>query len=205
MSKATWFGLVILAVACGGTQAPPPLQPVKPADGITATSTTLGPITSKTLANLAALRAALAGYDVHPVNDNGLEFDVYKNGEKLFYVIPDDSGGVFNAHLVSARIAIEGHPWKVGSPFTNAGALTQCDCWGKQPVCFTKGEHVAVAFSRACGNLGDAHARRVLEGVPIQRVIWVPRAFGIEPDAGYGGHDYGSGSDEPPDEPDDLP
>lgn len=191
--------VIALGLSCGGAPLvqPAPIAPASPS-GLEITDTALGPITAKTPANLIALRAALSGYEVQPVNDNGLEFHVYKDGEKLFYVIPTDTGAVFNVHVVSPKITVANHSWKVGTPLKNAIELTMCDCWGGKPVCFKKGDHIAVAFDRGCGGLSEARNRRVLEGVTIQRTVWNPKPFGVDSDAGYGGHDYGSTNDNDP-------
>ena len=79
---------------------------------------------------------------------------------------------------------MSGRPWRVGAPF--AGTITTCDCWGGKPVCFNKGEHVAVAFERAC--VTTAKGRRALQGKPIARLVWSPKPFDDETgDGPYGG------------------
>jgi len=162
--------------------------------------TALGPLTAKSPANLVALRELLIGYEVRPVNVGGaelasLEYQVFEDGEKVFAVIPDEDGAILNVHVVSPKVTVAAHPWKVGEPFTNAAALTACDCWGGKAVCFKKGEHVAVAFDRQCRGLGEPRGRRGLEGLEVHRTIWNPKPFGSEDDQ-YGGHEYG-GTDDP--------
>lgn len=140
----------------------------------------LGPITATTPANAAALTALLAhdGYTVRPVDRNGVEFHVFLGEELLFYVIPNDDGSLFNVHAVSSKIGITEHPqWMIGAPFSGDAMLTNCECWGSQPVCYRAGDHVAVAFERSCDGLSDARERRVLAGVRIQRAIWSPQPF----------------------------
>ena len=157
------------------------------AGALTMTSKGLGPIDSTTKATLANLRALLAGYEVRPVNDGSLEYDIFKDGERLAYVVPDDqSGYVFNVHVVSSHVAVHGYPWRVGRAFGDWAHLTTCECWGPNPTCYASGEHLAVNFDRACEGLtgGDRSALRELDGLIVQRVIWSPSAFGGDGDGG---------------------
>lgn len=153
-------------------------------DELSVRTSSVGPIRADTLATLVHLRELLAGYEVKPAHDGSLEYDVYKNGEKLFYVVPDEERGtIFNVHVVSGKVAVAGKSWRVGAPFSGAASLTTCECWGDNPTCFTAGEHVAVNFNRTCDDVTeDAAALRSLEGLTIQRVIWNPLPFGDEPD-----------------------
>jgi hypothetical protein len=148
---------------------------------LTMTPHGVGPIDSTTKATLTDLRALLVGYEVRPVNDGSLEYDIYKHGEKLAYVVPDDhSGYVFNVHAVSSKVEVTGHPWRVGRAFGDVAHLTSCECWGPNPTCYATGEHIAVNFNRDCADVttGDRNALRVLDGEIVQRVIWSPSAFG---------------------------
>ena len=147
----------------------------------------LGPITGKTPASLTALRELLGkdGYEVKPVNNSGVEYHVFLKDELLFYVIPNDDGTLFNVHVVSSKVDIAQHPqWKIGAAFAGDDVLTHCECWGAHPVCFKKGDHVAVAFKRACDGLDDERMRKVLTGVNLQRAVWSPTAFGFDDDNG---------------------
>ncbi|NVB84048.1 MAG: hypothetical protein HOV81_37075 [Kofleriaceae bacterium] len=147
-------------------------------------TSSVGPIHGDTEATLVHLRELLAGYEVKPSHDGSLQYDVYKNGEMLFYVVPDqEQGTIFNVHVVSGKIAVAGKSWRVGAPFSGAASLTSCECWGDNPTCFIAGEHVAVNFNRTCDDVTeDPAARRSLEGMKIQRVIWNPLPFGNDPD-----------------------
>lgn len=181
-------GWVLLACAACGAAAPAPVTPTAPAE-LTMTATALGPITARTRANLVALRAALAGYEVQPVNVDvsklgSLEYQVFDDGEKLFAVIPNKDGGILNIHVLSSRIAVAGHPWRVGSAFTGAATLTTCECWGGKAVCFKKREHVAVAFERDCRGVREPRMRRQLEGMTIARTVWSPSPLGSESSGG---------------------
>lgn len=145
------------------------------------TSHGVGPIDNTTKATLTGLRTLLVDYEVKPVNDGSLQYDIYRGGERLAYVVPDDqSGYVFNVHAVSARVAVSGHPWRVGRAFGDAAHLTNCECWGPNPTCYATGEHLAVNFKRGCDDITgvDRSALHVLDGEIVQRVIWSPTAFG---------------------------
>lgn len=181
---------VILLAGCYRSATPATTTPlsnnVKAATGeLSVSAGAVGPIRADTEATLVHLRAVLAGYEVKPSQDGSLQYDVYKGSEKLFYVVPDEERGtVFNIHVVSGSVAVEGKSWRVGKPFSGSSHLTDCECWGDNPTCFAKGEHVAVNFDRGCDGVtsGDARERRVLDGVTIQRVIWNPQPFGEDSD-----------------------
>jgi len=179
------IALVILLGGCyRSTGQPAPITnktDAAPQAALTMSSRGVGPITSTTKVTLTDLRAILVGYEVRPLHDGSLQYDIYQSGEKLAYVVPDDqSGYVFNVHAVSSRVAISGHPWRVGRAFGNASHLTNCECWGSNPTCYASGEHIAVNFGRQCSDLTgvDRSALRALDGEIVQRVIWSPTAFG---------------------------
>lgn len=141
----------------------------------------VGPIDSESKATLMDLRALLSGFEVRPVNDGSLQFDIYRDGVKLAYVVPDENTGlVFNVHVVSSRVDIAGHPWRVGYVFDDAAHLTNCECWGPNPTCYAEGEHIAVNFARDCDGVTnvDRKVLRVLDGLTVQRVIWSPTPLG---------------------------
>ncbi len=179
---------VILIAGCF-TSSPAPVTTLSnnatpAADAMSVTATAVGPLDADTEATLVHLRAVLAGYEVKPAHDGSLQYDVYKGTEKLFYVVPDDDRGtIFNIHVVSGSVPVAGKSWRVGQPFAGADRLSTCECWGDNPTCFTVGEHVAVNFDRTCDDVtSDARARRTLDGMAIQRVIWNPLPFGDDPD-----------------------
>jgi len=178
-------------LACG---APAMRDPVPVADppALTITASAFGPIRPDTPATLVALRAVLAGYEVRPTQQNGLEYQVFERDRRVFTVVPTSDAAIFNIHVASPRIAVAGHDrWRVGAKFADWQALTQCACWGGKPVCFRVGDHVALAFDRKCGGL--RRTLRWLEGLPIEHTIWSPKPFGEdEPRAA-----------EEPDEPED--
>lgn len=195
--------IAAVTLGCGGAATKPmtqisnstttPKGPTSSTALFTIKVDSLGPITGKTPANLTALRDLLGkdGYEVKPINNSGIEFHVFLKKELLFYVIPNDDGTLFNVHVVSGKVDIAQHPqWKIGAAFAGDGALTHCECWGEHPVCFKKGEHVAVAFKRACDGLDDERMRKVLAGVNVQRAVWSPTPFGYDDDGG--GKDPGS-------------
>jgi hypothetical protein len=203
--------LVVVVSACWRNTEPPPVVPSHAPNGVfTITEQGFGPIDAQTPATLIGLRQRLAGYDVKPVSDgSSLTYDVFVGGERLFYVVPDDDGTVFNVHATSDKVAVADHPWRAGKLFTQLPADLSCECWGLQDeftACYRAREHVAVVFHRACSGLAgvDASAHRTLIGAEIERVVWSAKPFGADEDVAhwpgltgtgtYGGDGYGSGS-----------
>ena len=188
---------VLMLAGCWSSSSAPPAKPDSKPGPLAIREAGFGPIDSRTPATLQAVRQAFAGFDVRPINDDGtLEYRVYKGDELLLYVVPDDDGTIFNVHATSNKVSVEGHEWRVGSPFVGASQLTQCECWGDNPTCWKTGDHVAVNFARSCENLtsGDKRVLRVLDGVAVQRVIWSPKPFGAPGDDSVGGQSYGGGN-----------
>lgn len=191
------FGRVIISVGvflagCGGSGTPPPATPQAPKaidDKLVISATGVGPLTAQTPATLNGLRERLVGYEVKPVNrTEGLEYVVSKNGEPVFFVIPDpdQDGKILNVHVTSAKAVIEARTWTIGKTLGPADAMT-CECWGDKPTCFKKGDFVAASFDRTCDEY-DPNIRQRLASVPIARVVWSPNAFEGEGDgAEYGG------------------
>jgi len=179
MLRGCWLaGLVAVAVAC--RSAPSAVPPAAPPSAFTITAASLGPLTSATPATLHALRHALAGYDVAPVNDGGLEYRVTKGGARVLDVVPTTGGKILNVHATSPTVAIAdraGRAWTIGAPLASLDGITTCECWGEHPVCFTPGEHVAIGLARGCRASGyrSARARRALVGARIERAIWSPQ------------------------------
>jgi hypothetical protein len=201
--------LAALLLGCAGAPAPvrpvtaPPTPPRVPPPLIVHASS-IGPVTAETPANLAALREALPGYTVRPVNDgmfDELHFAVSRSGELLFYVIAAEDGAIFNVHIMSPAVVIANKAWRPGGPFSFSDHLSYCDCWGGKPVCYRRGEHVAVAFDRACDSsaLGTVAGRRVLQGEAIHRTVWNPKPFmeGPDPDDAAGGDPCGAAGGDP--------
>ncbi len=198
----------VLAVSCYTSAPAPPVTPAPagPVPEMTIQASSIGPITVKTPGSLIGLRRALPGYDVKPAhltlgpNTNRLGFNVYKDGEKLLHVLPDGKGGIFSVHAVSSKVVAADRPWKIGAKLSGVRAISTCKCWEEEVVvCFKAGDHVAVSFARECGwdSYSTDEERQDLIGVPIQRVLWSPKAFGegSNPYGGdeYGGDDYGGG------------
>jgi hypothetical protein len=148
------------------------------AGGLTITEDGFGPLRASSPATLGALRAAFTGYDVRPSED-AASYSVYLGDEQLAWVIPTDNGGLFNVHATSPRIETRGRDWRVGRAFQGSSLLTDCECWGDNPTCYHRGEHLAVNFKRSCLGLVGASANglRVLDGAEVQRVIWSPTPF----------------------------
>ncbi len=185
--------ILVVLVGCGGATPAPAQRSTTTATAPTGLArytigtTSLGPITAETPANLSDLRALLNkdGLTVRPVNRSGVELHAFLGEELVFYVIPnEEDGSLFNVHVTSGKIKIEQHPeWKIGEPFTGDQHLTHCECWGAHPMCFKAGDHVAVGFDRTCDGLETAANRKVLVGVNIQRAVWSPTPFGADESA----------------------
>jgi hypothetical protein len=204
-----WLVGAVLAVGCYRSTPGAPVEPVEAAAraaAITMLPGSVGPLTAQTRATLIALRETFIGFEVRPANARlgeiqHLGYHVYRDGERLLYVMPDDKGAITNVHALSAKVAIADHAWRIGAPFNGVKALSTCKCWEDEVVvCWKNGEHVAVAFARACTweSFGSADDRQDLIGAPIQRVLWSPRPYAIDSNP-FGGNGYGGG-----DEYDDL-
>lgn len=179
--------LVLVIAGCSTAKLEPTISNRAATSGgglFTITEHGIGPLHAKSQATLGALRAAFPGYEVRAANDNSLSYSVYLGTEKLMWVIPNEDGTLFNVHATSPKIETEGRDWRVGAPFRGASSLTDCECWGDNPTCYRRGEHIAVNFRRACGELSGAtgQALRALDGEIVQRVIWSPRPFSADLD-----------------------
>jgi hypothetical protein len=193
--------LIALVFGCG----PPPVAPLppltQPAEAtIAMTPDAIGPLGAASAANLLALRKAFVGYDVTPFNietaitnpDTGLTveeiggvaYHVYDGDKRLFEVVPDQDGKILNVFVDTPKVVVRGKPWRVGAKLE--GGVGTCECWGNKPVCFNKGEHVAVSFTRGCRD--RIPSKRAFDGKQIARLVWSPKPFG---DGDDGGEDYG--------------
>jgi hypothetical protein len=195
-----------LLVLAGCRVVPPPAVVVEdtpkralPEAKLSATDTGLGPLDGQTPANLVALRAALAGFEVMPANVGGtdvhaektLEYQVFDRGEQLLRVVPTEEGSILHVLITSPSVAIAKRDWRVGTRLAGASHFTECTCWGGKPVCFKEGEHVAVGFDRKCGGTRAERRTRRLEGATIAYLVWSPRGFGGEDGPEYPGVDIG--------------
>ncbi len=196
---------ILLVTGCWTTTTPPqtPTTPAASKVDIAITEAGFGPVDGQSPATLANMRKLFAGYDVRPINEPGLEYHVYLGAEQLFFVVTNEDLSIFNVHATSGKIVTREHPWRVGQPFQDSAVLTQCECWGQNPTCFRRGEHVAVNFARECSGLtsGNRRALKALDGLTPQRVIWSPTAFGSDSPE-VDGVD-GTGPNDPPPPPGD--
>jgi hypothetical protein len=161
---------LLLLVACG--PKPAATTPSAPPALFTISERACGPLTAASPATLVALRTAFAGYDVAPINSDGLEYRVTRGGTRVLEVIPDEDGSLLDVFVMSPEVAIDRHTWRVGAPFALEG-VTTCECWGEQIVCFKDGDHVAVALARLCS--ATPTAPMALTGVAIRTAIWSAR------------------------------
>jgi hypothetical protein len=187
MSKR-WV-ILVAALGCGGKTQTQPITPVQPEFTVKITKAGIGPLNAKTPANLIGLRQALVGYDVKPINKEGLEFEVRQNGELLYTVVPDEEGMILNVHVSNAKFGVENHTWGIGKQLA-PGDAPSCECWGEHPVCYKKGDNVAAAFDQSCDydDYDEDRLRKKLTNVNIARVVWSPHGFDYD---GYGGDEYG--------------
>jgi hypothetical protein len=200
--------LGIALAGCSGPAAQPsgPTTPQpKKEEPLVVTATGVGPLTAQTPATLSGLRAHLVGFDVAPVNrTEGLEYVVSRNGETLFYVIPDpeEDGKILNVHITSAKATVQKRAWTIGKTLAPNEATT-CECWGDKPTCFRKGDNVAASFDRTCDEY-DPNIRQRIASAPIARIVWSPMGFdgtggaaqegengGMKDPCGWGGNPCG--------------
>jgi hypothetical protein len=172
--------LWLLALAgCWSTQPTPLAEHTSSASsGLVITANGFGPIDGKTVATLQSLRTLLPFYKIVPNNDPTLQYDIYRGTERLGFVILNDDATVFNVHATSNKVVVADRPWRAGEAFQGAKQIDTCECWGANPTCYRKGEHVAVNFNRSCLESNDIHELRALDGLVIQRVIWSPTELG---------------------------
>lgn len=175
------FAWIVLVAGCWASLPPTTHGDPAAPGAIVITETAFGPIDGKTVATLVGLRAMLPQYRVVPVNDPGLEYHIYDGKEQLAFIVLNDDATVYNIHATSKKVTISDRAWRVGEAFQQSKGLTRCTCWGNNPTCFKNGEHVAVNFNRSCMETDDPREMRALDGLVIQRVIWSPTAFGLEP------------------------
>lgn len=192
--------VIVLGVVAAGCPAAPVQAPQPPradAARFEITQNSFGPLDSASPATLAFLRQQFAGYNVRPINDDGLEYHISTGSDELFIVVTNEDLSIFNVEATSAKIAVHGHPWRVGQPFQDSATITDCECWGAHPTCYVRGERIAVNFARECGDLTghDPRAFKALDGIAPRRVIWAPKPFA--PDDAKAS----DGSDDPPPPP----
>ena len=178
--RVAW--LLLLAACHAPSRPAEPLSnhvPIATGGLMTISEVAFGPLDARSPATLSALRAAFSGYDVRAATDSGLTYSVYLGAEKLAWVIPNANGTLFNVHATSPKVQTVGHTWRVGAAFADAQYLTACECWGENPTCYHRGDHIAVNFKRDCsgGEGAFGSALHVLDGAEIQRVIWSPTPF----------------------------
>jgi hypothetical protein len=166
--------LLLAAAGCGGKKGgTSPKQ-----GGLTLTEAGLGGITGSSMVSTAEIQKVSPDAEIRPDPDNGDILEVWKGGERLYYVVATSSTlpaeGVFNVQVTSASIPGP-NGWRVGDNLASVGKLDMCECWSDLRVCFQKGTHVAVAIDHddceglpAVGNV---------TGRPIARLIWNPKPW----------------------------
>jgi hypothetical protein len=175
------FAWIVLVAGCWASPPPTTHSDVSTPGAIVITETGFGPIDGKSVVTLVGLRAMLPQFRVVPVNDPALEYHIFDGKEPVAFIVLNDDSTVYNIHATSNKVTISDRPWRVGAAFQNSKNLTTCTCWGSNPTCFKKGEHIAVNFNRSCMETVDPREIRAVDGLVVQRVIWSPTAFGPEP------------------------
>ena len=156
-------------------QAPAPSS----ASDLAITEDRFGSLDETSPATLAYLREHFPALDVPPENAAGtLNYRAFAGSDELFFVVGDDSFAILDVQATSPRVVSRVHDWRVGAAFHDAGLITTCECWGENPTCYHRGEHVAVSFDMPCQFAVDTRDFTVLDGRAPQRVIWSPKPFG---------------------------
>lgn len=164
---------IVVAMACSPPPRPAPIANATTAVALTLTTHGVGPIDASTPMRLSALRAALPGYDVAQLHHGVIS--VARGGEELLYLVSHgDDGSVDSVHVTSARIAVEGRPWRVGQRFDAAASFDVCECGDDdRPICIKSGTPVALVVRDRCDMVPAQHL-----GAPIIEIIWAPHDFG---------------------------
>ena len=143
--------------------------------------TGVGPLHGKFLISPSSVRDALPGYrlELEQHNERTVLFNLFDGDKLAFYIVPYHDCRPFGIHVVSDRIEVASHGWRVGRTLKSAAPLDACECWGDDTrTCYRRGEHVAVVFEQAC--IEDDHDLEALVGATITRVVWQPAPWGSE-------------------------
>ena len=167
----------IVAAGCWTTPPPQAPAPSRPSQ-LVITEDHFGPLDASSPGTLAYLREHFPDLDVRPVNDSGLEYRAYAGSEEMFFVVTNDDLSIRSVHVTSPRVESRARGWRVAEPFRDSRVITTCECWGENPTCYHRGEHVAVSFDMPCEFAVDTRDFRPLDGYAPQRVIWSPTPFG---------------------------
>lgn len=174
-----------LLAACW-TGAPPsepsaaPPAPKARSGKLVVTDTGVGPIGGTFKLSPSAIRQALRGYrlELERHDEDTVLFNIHDAVELLFYIVPYTDCRPFGIHVVSSRVDVAAHGWRVGVRLPNAGAITACECWGGETrTCYRTGERVAVVFDQTCEDDSKDNLE-TLAGATIKRVVWQPEPWG---------------------------
>jgi hypothetical protein len=162
--------LLFLLLGCASAASKPPAS-VAMKVGFEVSEAGWGPITPTTVVSSTNLHALFPDYEVKADRSN---FDILKEGQTVAKVITQDGDAtrVFNVAALTPLAQGPSAAWVVGGRFGDITDLTDCECWGAQPVCYKPGSHLAVMLEAQCeGNLA-APLDPGLAAMKIERVIW---------------------------------
>ncbi|HEX4451535.1 MAG TPA: hypothetical protein VH143_11725 [Kofleriaceae bacterium] len=174
--------LCVIAVAgCWTTStsgAPPQAPAPSRASDLVITEDRFGSLDETSPATLASVREQFPDLDIRPENASTLDYRAFAGSDELFFVVADESFSILDVQATSPRVVSRVHDWRVGSAFRDGRLISKCECWGDNPTCYHRGEHVAVNFDMPCFGAVDARDFSVLDGRAPRRVIWSPKPFG---------------------------
>jgi hypothetical protein len=173
---------VIVVAGCWTAPMVQAPAPSRPADReLVITNESFGALDASSPGTLAFVRAQFPDLDVRPRREEAsLEYAAFAGSDELFHVVTNEDLSIFNIGATSPKIVSRVHAWRVGAAFHDARLITKCECWGDNPTCFHRGDHVAVNFDRPCdGVVGATDARdlAVLDGLVTRELIWSPGGF----------------------------
>jgi hypothetical protein len=183
MDDSGWYNrrvralCVIVVAGCWTTSTSVPVAPA-PSTDLVITEDRFGALDETSPATLAYLREHFPELDVRPENVGTLNYHAFAGSDELFFVVGDEAFAILDVQATSPRVISRVHDWRVGAAFHDGRLISTCECWGDNPTCYHRGEHVAVNFDMPCFGTVDARDFTVLDGRVPQRVIWSPKPFG---------------------------
>lgn len=174
-----------LLAACWTGAPPPEPTPTPPTPRtrsrkLVVSDTGVGPLGGTFKLSPSAVRQALPGYrlELERHDEDTVLFNIHDAVELLLYIVPYTDCRPFGIHIVSSRVDVAAHGWRVGARLPAAGAIDACECWGGDTrTCYRNGERIAVVFEHSCED-GSKDDLDTLAGATITRVVWQPEPWG---------------------------